>query len=261
MLNIFLWGIICFLLFMNPQNTFATHTFETEHADAPGKDNIRLVVETEAGQEGGREKHYSVPVIELCYGLGKWTSFEVGYKYEFINHSDEIGNTSGNGDVEIKFKHSPLHFKYGDIGGRIGVKIPSAKDDKELGTGETDFDFILIHSYTGEHFETHLNCGVDVLGNPEYRSRHESVFKYSAAAIFPLYPRVEFFTEVEGHSGKSVFASESLFRSGFMFPLGHGLEIGLAGAVGLTNGSEDWEVKAGIYWDWTRGEKFLFPAP
>jgi len=253
--KVFCLLIACSLLLVNPLCTFASHTFETEHVDAPGKNNIRFKVETEVGQEGGHEKHYGVPVMEVVYGLGKWTSLEVGYTYTVINHSEDVGNTSGNGDVEIKFKHSPLHLKYGDIGGRISVKIPTAKDDKELGTGETDFEFILIHSHSWEKFTTHLNLGIEVLGNPDHRSQHESLFKYSAVSVFPLHPRVEFFTEVEGHSGRSVFGCESLFRSGFIFSLGHNLEIGFAGAVGLNNDSPDWQAKAGIYWTWQRDEK------
>jgi hypothetical protein len=189
------------------------------------------------------------------YGLGKWTSLTVGYEYKFISGSEEVHSTSGNGDVEIEFKHSPLHLRYGDIGARVGVKIPSASDDKELGTGETDFEFILIHSYSWKKLITHLNLGIEVLGNPDHRSQHEPLFKYSAVSVLPLHPRVEFFTEIEGHSGRSIFGCESLFRSGFMFPLGHSLEIGFAGAVGLTDDSPDWETKAGIYWTWERGEK------
>jgi hypothetical protein len=243
------------LLLLYPLDSFASHTFETEHADAPGKGNICFVVESETGQEGGHEKHYGIPVMEVVFGLGKWTSLAVGYEYQFITGSEEVHSTSGNGDVEIEFKHSPFHLRYGDIGARVGVKIPSASDDKELGTGETDFEFILIYSYVWEKITTHLNLGVEVLGNPDHRSQHEPLFKYSAVSVFPLHPRVEFFTEIEGHSGKSVFGCESLFRSGFMFPLGHGFEIGLAGAVGLTNNSDDWEAKTGIYWTWERGEK------
>lgn len=233
----------------------ASHTFETEHADAPGKGNIRMVMEGEMAKEAGHEKHIGFPVIEVVYGLGKWTSIEIDWEYGFVRHSEEVHSASGSGDVQIKFKHSPFHFGYGDIGAQFGVKIPAAKDDKELGTGETDFEFNLIHSYFGEKVEIHLNAGVNFLGNPDHRSRHEAVFRYSAAAIFPLHEKVEWFAEIEGRSAKSVFGHESLLRSGFMFPLGHGLEIGFAGGLGLTNDTEDWEAKLGIYWTWERGEK------
>lgn len=247
--------ITTFFLFLQPVYALASHTFETEHAETPGKGNIRFAVESEAGQEGGHEKHYGLPVVEVEYGFGTWTSLSIGYEYQFITGSEEVHSTSGNGDLEIGFKHSPLHLKYGDIGALVGVKIPTASDDKELGTGEPDFKFTLIHSYHGKQLSTHLNLGVEVLGNPEHRSQHETLLKYSAVAVFPLHPKIEFFIEIEGRSARSVFGHESLLRSGFMFPLGHGLEIGFAGAAGLTNDSDDWEAKAGIYWTWERGEK------
>lgn len=243
------------LLLFGPAVCIASHTFETEHADAPGRGNMIMVMEAEMAQDGGREKELGLPVLEFVYGLGKWTSFEIDWEYDFISHSDEVHSTSGSGDVELKFKHSPFHFDYGDIGAQVGVKLPTAKDDKDLGTGETDFELLLIHSYHGEKFATHLNAGVDFLGNPERRSSHEAVFTYSAVAVFPLHERVEWFAEIEGRTAKSVFGTESLLRSGFIFPIARGLEVGLGGGVGLTNDTEDWEAKLGIYWTWERGEE------
>jgi hypothetical protein len=56
-------------------------------------------------------------------------------------------------------------------------------------------------------------------------------------------------------SAKCVFVNESFLRSGFIIPLGHRLELGLAGGFGLTNDSPDWEARFGLYWTWQRGEE------
>ena len=247
--------IIIFLLAMYPFNSFATHPFKTKHANADGEGNISFLIEGEVGQEGGRETHYGLPITEVTYSFGKWTLVGVESEYKFIRHSEEVHSTSGNGDVEIYFMHTPFHLEYGHIGAQIGVKIPAAKDDRELGTGETDYEFTLIHSYFGENIMTHLNCGVEVLGNPKHRSRNEAVFSYSAVAIFPLSKRFKYFAEIKGRSAKSVFGNESFLRSGFIFPLVHGFDLGIAGGVGLTNDSPDWEARFGLYWTWQRGEE------
>ena len=157
--------------------------------------------------------------------------------------------------MKIYFRHTPFHLEYGHIGAQAGVKIPVAKDDKKLGTGETNYEFTLIHSYLGKNIVTHLNCGIEGLGNPKHRSRHEVVFSYSAVAVFPLSKRFKYFAEIEGRSGKSVFGHESLLQSGFIIPLGHGLELGFAGGVGLTNDSHEWEARCGLYWTWQRDEE------
>ena len=250
---------ICMLVVISsfavcPLHSYAAHPFKTKHANAYGKGNIRFLLEGKIEQEGGHEKRYGLPITEVTYSFGDWTLLGVESEYRFIRHSKEVHSTSGIGDVKIYFRHTPFHLEYGHIGAQVGVKIPTAKDDKELGTGETDFEFTLIHSYFGEHVVTHLNCGVEVLGNPKHRSRHEAVFSYSAVAVFPLGKRVKYFAELKGRSGKSVFGHKSLVRSGFIIPLVHRLELGLAGGLGLTNDTPDWEARVGFYWTWQRGD-------
>lgn len=247
--------IIIFLLAMYPLNSFAAHPFKTKHANAFGKGNIRFLMEGVVAQEGGHEKHYGLPTTEVTYSFGKWTLMGVGSEYKFIRHSKGVHSTSGIGDVKVYFRHTPFHLDYGHVGAQVGVKIPTAKDDKKLGTGEVDYEFTLIHSYFGENIMTHLNCGVEVLGNPKHRSRNEAVFSYSAVAIFPLSKRFKYFAEIKGRSAKSVFGNESFLRSGFIFPLVHGFDLGIAGGVGLTNDSPDWEARFGLYWTWQRGEE------
>lgn len=246
--------VVVFLLGMTPFHSYAAHPFKTKHANAYGKGNVRFLLEGQVEQEGGHEKRYGLPITEITYSFGDWTLLGVESEYRFVRHSEEVHSTSGMGDVKIYFRHAPFHLKFGHIGAEVAVKIPSAKDDKELGTGETDFELTLIHSYFGEHVMTHLNCGVEFLGNPEHRSSHEAVFSYSAVAVFPLGKRVHYFAELQGRSAKSVFGHESLFRSGLIIPLVYRLELGFAGGVGLTNDTPDWEGRIGFYWTWQRGD-------
>ncbi len=243
------------LLTMYPLHSFAAHPFKTKHANAFGQGNVRFLMEGAVAQEEGHKKVYGLPNTAITYSFGEWTLMGVESQYKFIRHSKDVHSTSGIGDVKIFFRHTPFHLEYGHIGAQVGVKIPTAKDDKELGTGETDYELTLIYSYFGKNVVTHLNCGVEVLGNPKHRSSHEIVYSYSGVAILPITKRFKYFTEIKGRSGKSVFGNKSLLRSGFIFSLGHNLELGFASAVGLTNDSPDWEARVGIYWTWQRGEE------
>ena len=243
------------LLVLFPSYSFAAHPFKTKHANAYGEGNVRFLLETAMVQDGGHQKHYGLPITEITYSLGKWSLIGIETEYSFIRHSEEVHSTSGMGDVKVYGRYAPIHFKYGHIGAQAGVKIPVAKDDKELGSGETDYEFTLIHSYLGKNVVTHLNCGVEVLGNPKHRSSNEPVFTYSAVAVFPLGTVMNYFAEIKGRSAKSVFGNESFLRSGFIIPLGHRLELGLAGGFGLTNDSPDWEARFGLYWTWQRGKE------
>ncbi len=247
--------IIIVLLAMYPAHSFAAHPFKTKHANAFGNGNIRFLMEGEVTQEGGHEKKYGLPVTAVTYSFGKWTLLGVESKYKFIRHAKEAHSTSGIGDVKIFFRHTPFHLDYGHIGAQVGVKFPAAQDDKKLGTGETDYEFTLIHSYFGKNIVTHLNCGVEVLGNPTHRSGNEAVFSYSAVAIFPLSKRLKYFAEIKGRSAKGVFGNESFLRSGFIVPLAYDFELGFAGGLGLTNDSPDWEARFGLYWTWQRGDE------
>lgn len=246
--------LIIFLPAMYPFHSYAAHPFKTKHANTYGKGNIRFLMEGAVAQEGGHTKLYSLPTTEITYSFGAWTLMGVESQYKFLRHAEEVHSTSGIGDVKIYFRHTPFHLDYGHIGAQAGVKFPAVKDDKKLGTGETDYEFTLIYSYFGKHLVTHLNGGVEVLGNPKHWSQHEAVFSYSAVALFPLSTRVSYFAEIQGRSAKSVFGNESLVRSGFIIPLAHGLELGFAGGVGLTNDAPDWESRVGLYWTWQRGE-------
>jgi len=245
-----------FILFVQLHSySFAAHPFKTKHANAYGKGNVRFLLETAMVQEGGHQKDFGLPVSEITYSLGKWSLIGIESEYRFVRHSDEVHSTSGMGDVRIYGRYAPFHFTYGHIGAQAGVKIPVAKDDKELGSGETDYEFTLIHSYLGKHVVTHLNCGVEVLGNPKHRSRNEAVATYSAVAIAPIGAVLKYFAEIKGHSAKCVFGNESFLRSGFIIPLSRGLELGFAGGMGLTNDSPDWEARCGLYWTWQRSEE------
>ena len=243
------------LLTMYPLHSFAAHPFKTKHANAFGKGNMRFLMEGAAAQVDDHKDIYSLPITAVTYSFGDWTLMGVQAQYKFINHDKEVHSTSGVGDATIFFRHTPFHLDYGHIGAQVGVKIPTANDDRKLGTGETDYELTLIHSYFGENIITHINCGVEVLGNPKHRSSHEAVFSYSAVAVFPLHKRIKYFVEVQGRSGKSVFKNKGLLRSGLIIPISHGLELGYAGGVGLTNNSPDWEARLGIYWTWQRGEE------
>ncbi len=243
------------LLALFPTSSFAAHPFKTKHANAYGKGNVRFLLETAMVQEGGHQKNYGLPITEITYSLGQWSLIGIESEYRFIRHSEAVHSTSGMGDVKLYGRYSPFHFDFGHIGAQAGVKIPVAKDDKELGSGETDYEFTLIHSYLGKNVVTHLNCGVEVLGNPKHRSRNEAVATYSAVAVFPLSEKIHYFAEIKGRSAKSVFGNESFLRSGFIIPLGHRLELGFAGGAGLTNDSPDWEARFGLYWTWQRSDE------
>lgn len=243
------------LLALLPAHSFAAHPFKTKHANAYGEGNVRFLVETAMVQEGGHQKNIGLPITEITYSLGKWSLIGIESEYKLLRHSEAVHSTSGMGDVKIYGRYSPFHFDFGHIGAQAGVKIPVAKDDKQLGSGETDYEFTLIHSYLGKNVVTHLNFGVEVLGNPKRRSSNEAVATYSAVAVFPLSQALHYFAEIKGRSAKSVFGNESFLRSGCIIPLGHRLELGFAGGVGLTNDSPDWEARFGLYWTWQRSEE------
>lgn len=243
------------LLALFPAHSFAAHPFKTKHANAYGEGNVRFLLESAIEQEGGHRKNIGLPITEITYSLGKWSLIGVETEYKFLRHSEAVHSTSGMGDVKIYGRYSPFHFEFGHIGAQAGVKIPAAKDDKELGSGETDYEFTMIYSYLGKSVVTHLNFGVEVLGNPKHRSSNEAVATYSAVAVFPLSQALHYFAEIQGRSAKSVFGNKCFLRSGFIVPLGHGLELGFAGGAGLTNDSPDWEGRFGIYWTWQRSDE------
>ena len=122
----------------------------------------------------------------------------------FSNIRPEIGRkVHGVGDLEITlswlfFEERPLIPALALAG---EVKVPTASD-VAIGTGETDYSPFLIASKRFGKWDTHLNFGYAILGEPPGVSLND-IFTYAAAAEYHVTPRWDLVAEVVGNTSSS----------------------------------------------------------
>lgn len=93
---------------------------------------------------------------------------------------------SGFGDVHFAVKYSILHSQEQAIG--LGVmafvKLPTADEDKSLGTGETDYGVRVLLTKPLEPMTIHANVGYTMVGEPE-GADWDDVIDYGVGVNFP----------------------------------------------------------------------------
>ncbi|MBN2384753.1 OmpA family protein [bacterium] len=101
----------------------------------------------------------------------------------YMNKVDE----SGFGDVHIGLKFNILNSLEKAVG--LGVaafaKLPTADDEKGLGTGETDYGLVLALTKTLAQMSVHANVGYTVMGEPDEVDDWQNVVNYGVGVNFP----------------------------------------------------------------------------
>jgi hypothetical protein len=125
------------------------------------------------------------------------------------------------------------------------VKIPTADNDKGLGSGEADADFTWIASRSvGERAGVHLNFGYAWIGGPDDDAVHYGVsFDYQVAEDWQWVG--ELFAEKELASGADLIAQ---YGTGVRWTPTDSLTLDLAAGSGISGGASDFTATAGLTW-------------
>jgi len=130
------------------------------------------------------------------------------------------------------------------------VKLPTADDDKGLGSGETDYDLTWIASKAlTDRLGAHLNAGYTWIGEPDGEDLGP-VVHYGVAADYrladPLQWVGELFAEDEiGHGGGIAVQ----YNTGFRLSLTDDIVLDLAAGSRLCgDGTPDFTATAGVTW-------------
>ena len=223
--------------------------------DADPADPGRFEFEAGAACERDSDcKHWDFP-FGLTYGLIPGVEVGAGFggqaeeRTEILEDSgmEETQNESGIGDLNIGakwqfMKSCPLGMRHAFA---PSVKLPTADDDKELGSGKTDFDLTWIASRSiGGKAGVHFNLGYSWIGGPD-----DDVVHYGAALDCQIVDTVqwvgEVFAEEEcGGGGDPVVQ----YNTGFRWNPVESLTLDLAGGSRLRGDAPDFIATAGFTW-------------
>ena len=200
-------------------------------------------------------------VLSLSYGLtdrletGLQVPFlgwdgNLGVRHQAINWFAEKNIDSGLSDIIINLKYAWLKEKNSPWGlsSNLLVKIPSGDKGNYLGDGETEYGFNNILSYYARRFNIHLNLGYTFLGEMDCfaeKVKLDDIFSYGLALNIPLPKNFALVAQVYGNqkpfprTGIDVMDDNPLEMATGIKWEKNGLELQLAGAVGLSDSSPD----------------------
>lgn len=199
-------------------------------------------------------KHWDFP-FGLTYGLVPRVEVGAGFggqseeRTEVLAETgrEETQNESGIGDLNLGAKWQFLESC--PFGARqalaASVKFPTADEDKDLGSGETDCDLTWIASRSiGENAGVHLNLGYSWMGGPD-----DDVLHYGVALDCQIGNAVQWVGEVlaekELADGTETVAQ---YNTGFRWSPVENLTLDVAAGSKISADAPDFTGTVGLTW-------------
>jgi hypothetical protein len=126
-----------------------------------------------------------VPSLLLGLGLPKKFDIRLNYYYLLLRHSPGFQHQSGSGDTVLALRHSLFDILGNKTGLQVKAKLPSANDQKGLGTKETDIYILALFSRKIENLTLDLNLGGAVLGDPR-SGEDQDLFVAGMGVTYPM---------------------------------------------------------------------------
>lgn len=166
-----------------------------------------------------------------------------------IGTSTTTGTRSGLGDIWLEGKYK-LHTADGlvpNLVPYVKIKLPTASKSDGLGTGKTDYELGSGFEWTiGKSVFPFVKAGYRFVGKPSGKNLR-NIVTYQAGSTFALAPRNYLTLMYSGREAtQSGFSSASDVLIAWDFQVGKGTSLQLYGDKGLSNGSPDFGLGAGI---------------
>lgn len=202
--------------------------------------------------------HLDVPFGLTC-GLLPNVEIGIGFGGQFEERTevlDETGteckvNGHGIGDLTVGAKWQFLGESTWLPRQAIvpSVKLPTADDDKGLGSGETDYNLTWVASKSlGEKMGAHINVGCSWIGEPKGEDVGD-VVRWGLALDYqitnPLQWVGEVFAEKELQDGTDTVVQ---FNIGFRWNPTESLSLDIAGGSRISGDAPDFISTAGLTW-------------
>lgn len=213
--------------------------------------------EFEAGTAYERDsdyKHWDFP-LGLTYGLVPGIEVGAGFggqseeRVEVLEDlgTEETQQETGISDLNISAKWQFIESC--PLGARHAlaatVKFPTADEDKELGSGQTDYDLTWIVSRTvGEKSGVHFNIGYSWIGGPDRDVLHGGV-ALDYAIVDTVQWMGELFTEREIDGGTDTVVQ---YNTGFRWNPVESLTLDIAGGSTIHGDAPDFTGTVGLTW-------------
>lgn len=152
---------------LTPSAALGGRPLVTEDAGTVEKGFFELELAMDYSRDNNRDKNY-FPSAQLAYGLTERMEVAVAGGYIFKDIHDG-GREDGWGDVlaYVKYRVWGEGEKYPAFTLKPQVKIPTADENKGLGSGKADFGLTAVFSKSFTGINLHFNAGYTWIGKKE----------------------------------------------------------------------------------------------
>lgn len=240
-----IWGLAVAVALggMVPDLGLAGRPLITEDAGTVEKRAVELEIAFDHGRENNREKYY-IPSLQIAYGLTERLEMAAGFAYIFLNR-EESGNVDGVGDLYayLKYRLWGEGINHPAFALRPFLNVPTASEEKGLGSGKADYGLTAAFSKSFEGFSLHLDGTYLVLGKKEVTDR----FSLGLAGEFAIAKGFNLVSEIRYRNNFNSSSKDdpAAFMAGF--------QADIAGAVfdagvilGLNSAAPDYLLTVGV---------------
>jgi hypothetical protein len=127
-----------------------------------------------------------------------------------------------------------------------GVKIPTADEDKGLGSGEVDWFVGLVAGSTFGPLSVYANLAYTIVGEPSGVSL-DNIFSYGLALEYALNESFTLVAEANGATAPADGADSSLsFLGGAVYSITEALSVDAGVRFGVGDDDPDWVIEGGV---------------
>jgi hypothetical protein len=239
-----IWGIaVAVSLAGLPNWSFAARPLATEDAGTAEKGAVEIELAFDHARDDNRDKFYA-PSLQVAYGLTERIEIAAGLPYLFFDPQDG-GRADGVGDLYAYLKYRVWGERdlYPALTLKPFLKVPTADEDKGLGSGKTDFGLTAAFSESFTGFNLHLDGTYVFCGEKDVTDQ----LSLGLAGEFEIVKGFNFVSEVRyGNNFNSSRKDDPATLMG-------GIQAEFAGAVfdagltlGLNRAAPDYLVTVGV---------------
>lgn len=246
--SIFVLAIILGIAFGFSGTAIAGGPLSTDDAGTVEPGHLEVELGWEYARQPNDDRENSIAIV-LKTGL-IWDRLDFGIEipYLFLN-PDEGEDEDGFGDVEaaVKLRFLDESDTFPALAAAVGIKTTTGDEDKGLGSGEIDVPINFIATKGFDRLTLHANLGYNVIGKPEGEDVSDTVgygvaAEYAVTEIFCIVGEVV--GEIQTEDTDEDNPAEILAGATYELPFGTVLDAAVA--AGLTDGSPDWKIVAGL---------------
>jgi hypothetical protein len=187
-------------------------------------------------------------LTRLQVGYGQvWEDYDFSVLVPYLYLDDEFGNESGLGDITLRagMRLGNMKSPSDNLYASVAIKLPTADEDKGLGSGEADVGGFLSYHHALDDLSLSLLGGYIITGDSSAQS-YNDIFVYGAGISkisFPWYV----YGSLDGRQQTLEGADDPLeLSAGFYYQLKERQFLKLEGFVGLNNASPDGGLSVGV---------------